>query len=394
MFLCIDIDSFFVSVEQALNPDLRGKPVIVGGLPGDRAVVASASYEARRFGISSGMPISRASRLCPCAVFIRPNFNKYETFSNRFRQLLSNYSPLVEMVSIDEAFVDIRGTERLFGQPLVLARRLKEEIKEKLNLPSSTGIARTRVLSKIACDVSKPDGLLMIAPEEEKNFLSPLSVGLLPGIGPKRLEVLKNLNINTVGEFLNAPDFVLNTAMGKNYKAIKSLINGGDYRILHSMKSMTQEITLPEDTINFELITGIFYRLIESLCQRMRENGLGARILKIKLRFSDFKTITKMIRLPLLMNSHQKIYEYALPALREMLKEKKRVRLLGAGLSGFEYYGLQPSIFFVREDRLNRFNYALDKIRNRFGFNSVFPGKTLSIKTISNNHTGIYAPPL
>jgi len=377
MFLCIDLDAFFVSVERVLNPVLKNRPVIVGALPGERGVVASASYEARKFGIKSGMPISRAYRLCSDAIFLRPNFSNYEVFSKRFEQILYHYSPVVEMASIDEAFVDVKGTERLFGLPFNLASRIKRNINERLNLPCSIGIARTKPIAKIACDKSKPDGLLLINPDEERDFLFPLPVNALPGIGPKSLEILKNLNINTVGEFFNTPDWILSTALGSNYRIIKYLISGGDYKILHSMKSISQETTLTEDTKNLGLITSIFYHLVECVCQRLRGNGSDARVCTIKLRFSDFKTITRRVRLSPGTNSQQKVYEFCLPVLMEMLKENKRVRLIGISFSNFECNGFQPSIFLKEENRLARLNYALDRTRTKFGFYSVFPAKTL-----------------
>lgn len=383
MFLCIDLDAFFVSVERVLNPELKGKPVVVGGLPGERGVVASASYEARKCGIRSGMPVARAYRLCPDAIFLRPSFSKYELFSKRFEQILYKYSPDVEMVSIDEAFVDIRGTERLFGPPIELAQRIKKEVNGLLNLPCSIGIARTKPIAKIACDESKPDGLLFINPDNEKDFLFPLPVNVLPGIGPKTYEILKNLNIITVAQFFNTPDWILNTALGNNCRTIKYFVRGGDYKILHSVKSMGRETTLTEDTKNLALITSVFYNLIEYVCQRLRKNGMNARMCTIKLRFSDFKTISHRVNLQVATNSQQKIYESCVPVLMEMLKENKRVRLIGISFSKFELSGLQASIFSKEENRLIRLNYALDRARTKFGFYSVFPAKNFMLRNIN-----------
>uniref|UniRef100_A0A7C4TGX4 DNA polymerase IV n=1 Tax=candidate division WOR-3 bacterium TaxID=2052148 RepID=A0A7C4TGX4_UNCW3 len=386
MFFCIDLDAFFVSVERALNPQLKGKPVIVGALPGERGVVASASYEARKYGIKSGMPISRAYRLCPDALFIRPKFSIYEEFSNRFKQILHHYSPIVEISSIDEAFIDIRGMSRLFGQPPVMAERLKNEIKNKLDLPCSIGIARTKVIAKIACDQSKPDGLILVNPGQEKDFLFPLPVDVLPGIGQKTLEILKNLKINTVGEFFNTPDWILMIALGKNYKVIKSFIEGGDYRTIQTMKSISQEKTLIEDTKDEGLITSIFYQLIESLCQRLRKSGLESKVCTIKLRFSDFKTISRRVRLNPGTNYQQIIYKASLPALYRMLKENKRVRLIGVSLSKLGDNGLQNSIFFKEYDRLRRFNYGIDRIRLKFGFNAILPANIPKVLDFQSNN--------
>ncbi len=351
--------------------------MIVGALPGERGVVASASYEARKVGVKSGMPISKAYRLCPNAVFIRPNFKKYEGFSENFKEILYHYSPVVEMASIDEAFVDIRGTERLFGSPADLAQTLKQEIRDRLKLPSSIGIARRRVIAKIACDRSKPDGLLIVSPDGEEDFLFPLPIGALPGIGLKTQKALENLNIKTVEEFFNAPGWLLEITLGKHYRTIKSFISGGDYRILSSMKSMSQETTLMEDSKDLELITSLFYELLDSLCLRLRKEGMRARLCTIKLRFSDFKTVTRRIRLSPGTNSQQVIYRMSLPTLKDMLRENKRVRLIGISLSIFEYNRFQPSIFFPDENRLIKLNYALDKARLKFGLNSIFPAKLL-----------------
>ncbi|MCX7995240.1 MAG: DNA polymerase IV [candidate division WOR-3 bacterium] len=386
MYLCVDLDAFFVSVERVFNPRLRGKPVVVGALPGERGVVASASYEARSYGIKSGIPVSRAYKLCPHAIFIRPDFRKYEAFSEKFKEILYHYSPVVEKVSIDEAFVDIRGTERLFGPPLNLACSLKKEIRETLKLPCSIGIARTKVIAKIVCDRSKPDGLLMVEPEQEKWFLFSLPVDVLPGIGPKSVEILRNLNINNVKDFFQTPDWILEAALGRGYRLIKSFISGGDFQILNTMKSMSHETTLTEDTRDWELITGVFYQLLESLCQRLRQNRLVARVCTIKIRFSDFKTITRRVVLTSGTNSQQKIYRFCMPVLQKMLKENKRVRLIGLSFSRFQNEGLQPSIFYGSEDRLNRFNLALDSARARFGSGAIFSANTIPVYF---SHSGV-----
>lgn len=379
MYLCADLDAFFVSVEQTLNPSLKGKPVIVGGLPEERGVVASASYEARKFGIRSGMPTARAYRLCPQALFLKGNFEHYGWYSRRFNNILNSFSPDTTMMSIDEAYLDIKGTDRLFGPPLVLAQKMKNEVRTKLNISVSIGIARTRVFSKIACDQSKPDGLLLIPPQDEIKFLAPLKVNVLPGIGPKHLEILNNLNITTVGELIKTPDWVLETALGNYYKIVKFFIQGGDYQIHDSVKSVSRETTLPDDTINRNLIHALFLYLTERGCSTLREKTLLSKRLTVKVRFSDFKTVSKQTQMPA-NNAQQMIFEYGARLLENVLREKKRVRLIGVALSDLEYDGLQPSLFTVKEERLNRLNYALDKTRDRFGFNSIFPANTIVLK--------------
>ena len=379
MYLCIDLDAFFVSVEQALNPSLVGKPVIVGGLPQERGVVASASYEARRFGIHSGMPTSLAYRLCPQAIFLKGKFQYYQIYSQRFHDIINTYSPDVNMVSIDEAYINAQGTRRLFGTPLEVAGKLKNEIKQTLSIPSSVGIARTKVFSKIACEQSKPNGTLAISKDNEIAFLSPLSVRVLPGIGPKHVEILNNLNIHTVEELIETPDWIVETALGNYYKILQFFIRGGDYQSFDTMKSISRETTLHEDTINRELIYALFYYLTERACRTLRKKKLLARTLTVKIRFSDFKTISKRTKMPG-RSAQQMIFELGIKILQEVLKERKRIRLIGVALSKFEHDGLQPSMFRLKEERVNRLNSALDSVRNRFGFNSLFAANTIILK--------------
>ena len=379
MFLCADLDAFFVSVEQALNPSLTAKPVIVGGLPEERGVVASASYEARKFGIHSGMPTARAHRLCPQAIFLKGNFEQYRWFSRKFHKILSSFSPDVNMASIDEAYVNIKGTSRLFGPQFALAKRLKYKIKQELNIPVSIGIARTKIFSKIACDRSKPDGLLVIQPDKEIEFLSPLAVSVLPGIGPKNISILKNLNINTVAELLATPDWALGVALGNYAKVLKFFINGGDFNSCDRMKSISRETTLTQDTIDKNLIYALFYYLTERACATLREKKLLANMMTVKIRFSDFKTVSKRTTIPP-SNAQQVIFEYGTRTLQDILQEKKRVRLTGVALSKFQYDGLQPSMFEKKQRRLNQLNFALDRVRDKFGFNSLYPANTSIIK--------------
>ncbi|KPK64141.1 hypothetical protein AMJ83_03865 [candidate division WOR_3 bacterium SM23_42] len=379
MFLCIDLDAFFVSVEQALNPSLTGKPVIVGGLPQERGVVASASYEARKFGIHSGMPTSLAYRLCPQAIFLKGKFQYYQLYSRQFHQIISSYSPDIDMVSIDEAYINARGTQRLFGTPLELACTLRSNIKNILKIPSSVGIARTKVFSKIACEQSKPNGTLAVPVKDETKFLSPLNVGVLPGIGPKHVEILHNLNINTVEELIKTPDWIVETALGNYYKILKFFIHGGDYQSVDTMKSISRETTLHEDTINRELIYALLYYLTERACNTLRKKKRIAKTLTVKIRFSDFKTISRRTKIPA-GNAQQIIFKLGTRILEEMLKEKKRVRLIGIALSGLEKDGLQPSMFRLKEERLNRLNSALDRVRNKFGFNSLSAANSIILK--------------
>jgi len=378
MYLCIDIDAFFVSVEQILDPSLKGKPVIVGALPGQRGVVTSASYEARVFGIRAGMPVSKAYRLCPRGLFVPSHFREYEKFSRRFKSIIETYSPDVRMVSIDEAYINIKGTERLFGPPPVIARRLKDQIRDELKLPTSVGIARTRALSKIACDQSKPDGLLILEPGEEMEFLSPLSVSALPGIGPKHCEILNNLNIKTVKELFETPEQILSTALGNYCKTMRPFLFADDAPARGiggpPVRSVSRDTTLNEDTLNKDLLNALLYRLTEKACASLRSKNLIARVASVKIRFSDFKTISKQASIPEPTNCQQKVYAYAAPLLANLMQEKKRVRLIGIALSRLEYDGQQPSLFAVKEERWSHVNHALDRARDKLGSACLFSG--------------------
>lgn len=385
MFLCADLDAFFVSVEQVLDPSLMGKPVVVGGKPDKRGVVSSSSYEAREFGIRSGMPTAQAYRLCPHAIFVGGNFGQYTLYSRKFCDILHTFSPDVAMASIDEAYLDIHGTERLLGPPMDLARKLKEEVKKKLHIPLSIGIARTKVFSKIACDQSKPDGLLMITGENEIPFLSPLPVRVLPGIGPKHMGVLKNLNITTVQELLDAPERVISTALGNYARVIQFLLHGGDFSSHDHMKSISRETTLAEDTLDRELVYALFLHLIERGCTTLREKELLAKTLTVKIRYSDFKTVSKRTMIPV-VNAQQIIFEHGIPVLNSLLAEKKRIRLIGIALSNLVHDGLQPSLFAFQMNRINRLNAALDNVRGKFGFSSLSPAQVFAVKDRKRNN--------
>lgn len=428
MILCIDIDAFFVSVEQALNPHLRGKPVIVGGQPNERGVVASASYEARRYGVRAGMPLSHAHRLCPQAIFLYGNYRNYETYSEKFYEILTHYSPTVEMTSLDEAFLDIKGTQRLFGEPQILGQKLKSKIQEKLSIPTTIGIARNRTIAKIAADHAKPDGLLFIPRGSEQQFILPLSVDVLPGIGPKNLEVLNRLGISKVEDFLKTPSWILNLALGVQARLIRFLIQGGDYRTPLEMptnnaesikstspvtttshglsnrpafltgqaKSVSRETTFAEDTLDLEFVESLIYYLLERACHALRAENLLAQKATVKVRFSDFKTVLTQKKISA-TNCQQIIFPVAKHLLRSLLKERKRIRLVGVNLSNLISETNQYLLFDKRIERLNHLNLALDRVRIRYGFGSVLAGKIMVLQdcyTKDNNGYILHTPSL
>jgi DNA polymerase-4 len=249
----IDLDAFFVSVEQALNPELKGKPVIVGGDPERRGVVASASYEARPFGIHAGMPLSKARRLCPQAIFIRTNFSRYREASNKFMEILADFSPDIEPLGLDEAYLDVTGCVEPYGSPRKLARAIKERINKELNITASVGIGTCKVVAKIASALCKPDGLLEIAPGEEQPFLNPLPLAKLPGVGEKTEQSLKEMGITTIGELASLSLDTITRRFGATGAVLYSYARGIDDREVEApgeAKSISQQLTFARDTLD------------------------------------------------------------------------------------------------------------------------------------------------
>ncbi len=259
-FFHVDLDAFFVSVEQALNPSLRGKPVIVGGQPDRRGVVASASYEARAFGIHSAMPLTRAYRLCPQAIFLQGNFSRYREASDQFMAILADFSPCIEPGGLDEAYLDITGCD-IFGSPHQIALSMKGRIKNELCLVASIGIASSKVVAKIASDLSKPDGLIEVPPGQEKEFLAPLPIKKLPGVGPKTEQALKTYGITSIGQLAKLTPESAKRILGDSGMYLYRHANGIDNRKIEpsgEAKSISRETTLAQDTLDFQRTPGYF----------------------------------------------------------------------------------------------------------------------------------------
>src|SRR6516165_12217928 len=277
--LHVDMDAFFVSVELLERPDLRGKPVVVGGGPDQRGVVSAASYEARKYGIQSAMPLCTAGRLCPHAIFLDGHHEKYSEWSDRVASILVRFSPIVEMVSIDEAYLDLSGTERLHGPPLAAADKLLRAITESTDLPCSGGLATTRLTAKVASDQAKPSGLVWVPPGCEARFLAPLPVRKIPGIGEVTERALGALGVNTVEQLAAVPQEKLEKIFGRWGEALYRKARGGDsyeFVIDAEPKSISHNHTFGEDTSDANEMTAMLSRLSQKACKRLREAGLGA----------------------------------------------------------------------------------------------------------------------
>ncbi len=381
----IDLDAFFVSVEQALNPNLQGKPVVVGGRPDRRGVVASASYEARKFGIRAGMPLIKGYHLCPQAIFIQGNFPRYQEASDKFMEILSDFSPQVEPAGLDEAYLDATGTENIFGSPGKLAQKIKERIKNELKLTASIGIASCKVVAKVASDFCKPDGLLEITPGDERSFLAPLPVSQLPGVGKKTAKALKELGITTIGELAETPVSLLQKYFGAPGVFLHNYANAIDDREVEppgETKSISRETTFAEDTLDGSFLKATLRYLCERVGAELRYRNKQARCVVLKLRYSDFETISRQTTLKKTSDSDEVIFNTAHNLLNEALtKKQKLVRLIGIGVSHL-MDSKQLSLLDKSVNRRELLNKAIDRIRKKYGFTSIQTGRTLPLKEI------------
>ena len=378
----VDMDAFFVSVEELSDPSLKGKPVIVGGRGPERGVVAAASYAARRFGVHSAMPLRRAHRLCPQAVFIEGHPERYREYSQRARAVLSRFSPRVEMVSIDEAYLDMSGEERLFGPPLAAAHRVHESIGAETSLPCSIGIGTSRLVAKISSAMAKPNGVLWVAPGAEANFLAPLDVGKIPGVGKVARKSLRDRGIHRIGQLAELDEAFLESNWGKLGLALAGKAQGldagawfeGEIGSREIPKSVSHETTFREDTTDVQLIEATLAKLAQMVGRRLREYGLYGRTVQLKLRYSNFSTITRSRTLGEAEATQLDVV--ILRTVRELFQRnweaRRAVRLLGVHVGALQQEEGQLGLL----DRLGKAKWssalhAADALRDRFGEASV-----------------------
>jgi len=374
----IDLDAFFVSVEQALNPKLKGKAVIAGGDPERRGVVASASYEARPYGIHAGMPLSKARRLCPQAIFIRANFSRYRDASNRFMEILADFSPDIEPLGLDEAYLDVTGCVEPYGSPRKLALAIKERINKELKLTASVGIGTCKVVAKIASALCKPDGLLEIAPGEEQAFLNPLPVAKLPGVGEKTEQSLKEMGIMTIGELASLPLDTIKRRFGATGAVIHSYARGIDDREVEvpgEAKSISQQLTFARDTLDRNFLEANLHNLCQEVCQELRSQNKRAKCVAIRLRYADFKTITRQVTLTEASDVTQVVFATAQQLLSKTLaQQEKPIRLIGIRISSLIGEEKQLPMFDSRVAKFGHLDQAVDKIRKKYGPTAIKTG--------------------
>lgn len=380
--LHVDMDAFFVSVELLERPELRGKPVVVGGQKDQRGVVSAASYEARKYGIHSAMPLRTAGRLCPHAIFLDGHHEKYGMWSDRVATILAKFSPVVEMVSIDEAYLDLAGTERLHGPPLGAADKLLRAITQTTSLPCSAGLATTRLTAKVASDQAKPRGLVWVAPGCEARFLAPLSVRKIPGIGGVTEKALRALGIETVEQLAAIPLEKLEKIFGQWGEALYRKSRGRDsyeFVIDAEPKSISHNHTFGEDTNDVNQMSALLSHLSQKACKRLREAGLAARTLTLTIRYAGFDTYTRAKSLKEPTQLDADIYAVFQELFRKHRDPKRKVRLLGVTLSHFTHGNAQLDLLEKeRRERLAKLTTAADGLRDRFGFGKVQFGGSLS----------------
>jgi DNA polymerase-4 len=376
----VDMDAFFVSVEELFDPSLKGKAVVVGGRPTERGVVSAASYAARKFGVHSAMPLRTAYKLCPQAIFVDGHPERYRECSQQVFDVLRSFSPLVEMASIDEAYLDMTGTERLLGPPLEAAHKLHQRMKETTRLNCSVGIAASRLVAKISSDQAKPNGVLWVIPGREPAFLAPLDVRKVPGVGKVAEKNLHALGIRKVGDLARLDDGFLEQRFGKWGMALagksRGLDAGGwfdtDIGADEGPKSISHEHTFGEDTSDITKIEATLARLSEMVGRRLREHGLSARTVQMKLRYSDFSTITRAHSLPRGTQLDTELFEEIRELFRRNWRSGAAVRLLGVHASGWADADEQMQL--LGEDRHEKWKHALaaaDKLRDKFGESAV-----------------------
>jgi DNA polymerase-4 len=360
-YLHIDMDAFYASVEQALDPTLRGKPVIVGGRSG-RGVVTSASYEARKFGVHSAMPGFQARKLCPGGIFLPNRRRTYSEFSHKVFAILEQYSPAVRAISIDEGLLDLTGTERLLGPPLKTADEIIRRIKTELALPSSGGLCTSRVAAKIAATLAKPHGLIYVPAGHEKDFLSPLAVELIPGVGPKTHKTFAYKGIKTIGDLLQRSDL-----------AARFLDLGKDERreVRHD-HSIGNETTLDTPLSDKDQMEKTLWELVEEVGSRLRRDGFHARCLTLKIRYTNFQTITRSRTLPTPTCFDREIFEIVSDLLEKNVGRGRAVRLLGVSASALQTSGWQEPLF-AREKRKTweKLYRGIDELRQRYGEDAI-----------------------
>ena len=371
----IDLDAFFASVEEIEDPSLKGLPLIVGGEPDKRGVVASCSYAARKYGVRSAMPMSMALRLCPQAKRVPPRHTAYSVYSKRVMAILSDYAPVVEQISIDEAFLDVTGCEPLFGSPQQMAHTIQERVRSEIGLPCSLGVAGNKTVAKIATESGKPNGLVVVPPGQEAEFLAPFAVEVIPGVGRKTAALLQRMGVRSVRELSRLPVDRLREEFGAHGESLYWLARGEDDSPVvsgHETKSISQERTFDRDTDDAADIRRCLLECAEGVGKELRRQQLMARTITLKLRFEGYITITRGVTPALPADVDDVIYQTACELLAAAWTGRRKIRLVGVRASNLtREVAYQLHLFEAGQEKQGRVNRAVDGIRRRFGRDAI-----------------------
>ena len=379
VILHVDMDAFYASVAELDHPEYKGKALVVGA--GTRGVVLSANYEARKFGIRAAMPVGRAKRMAPHAIFIAPEHHRYSEISARVMAIFHSYTPLVEPISLDEAFLDVTGSQKLFGTGREIATKIRAQVEKEEGITCSVGISQSKFIAKLASQHCKPNGMLEIHPDRVLEFLHPLPVRAIWGVGPKTAESLERLGLHTVSDIAHTPRSTLIRALGDaTGESLYELAWGRDYRDVipdEPEKSIGNEETFSEDLDNPEEILREFLRMTEKATARLRERSLFAKTISIKIKFADFSSLTSSKTLPIGIDNTHDTYEVVKNLYRALNNEGARIRLVGVSLSQLQEAAPVQLELGARERGWRDADSAIDRAKARFGRGSVRPGRLI-----------------
>ena len=382
LILHIDADAFFASVEQGFNPVLRNHPVIVGGSENQRGVVHTASYEARARGIRTGMALVQAKRICPEAIFLKGNYQHYQAASLVMQEIYLRYTPVVEFTSLDDAYLDLTGTLHLHPSPLEIARSIQQQVFEAIHIGVSVGVGANKVIARMASDQQKPRGITCVLPGREKEFLAPLPVDELPGVGHVAKEKLLELGIFTIGQLAALPKVVLTEIFGVNGQKMWELANGTDSRDVQPRilpRQISRETTFEEDTTDHGVVLACLQYLSERIAAKLRQQELLCRRIGIKIRYSDFTQHQVSQTLRQTTDSATDIFGEVEKIFSRLPFRRLRIRHAGVWASGIEWRNLQLKLFNAQE-KMEMLDAAIDDIREKFGFMAILPADTLELR--------------
>ncbi len=374
-----DMDAFYASVEVLDNPSLRGKPVIVGGRRDERGVVSAASYEARRFGVHSAMPLRTASRKCPHGVFLPVRPDRYRELSEKVMAIFADYTPQVEPISLDEAFLDVTASAAAFGDGPKIARLIKDRVRDEIGLVVSVGVATNKLCAKVASDLRKPDALVVVPPGEEAAFLAPLPIRRLWGVGPQAQAALGDYGVTTIGQLAAIPPGTLHRRFGRHGDDLAARARGEDrspVQTMHAPKSVGHEHTFDTDTADVGRLEATLLDLAESVASRLRRHDLAAGTVQLKLRYEGFETLTRQAPLPRQTRESAPLYAATLALLRKTLVAGRGVRLIG--LTAHNLAGTQQLTLFDSPERKDRLTRSIDVVRDKFGDGAITRARLLT----------------